>query len=69
MAKELFVTLTNSDNDYLIYPCLGKLELFEFGVNGSLILGVWRGLNKDGTFAAPVEVRRATFSYNGGYYQ
>jgi hypothetical protein len=66
MPKELFVTLTKSDNQYLVHPCEGWLELFETGVSGSLIVGVWRGLLPDGRAGAPVEVRNVEFLYKGG---
>lgn len=66
MTKELFVTLENSDNQYLDYPCTGKLELFETGADGSLILGVFRRLRVDKKgFDCPVEVRNCKFTYTG----
>jgi hypothetical protein len=65
MPNELFVTLNKSSNEYLKYPCQGWLELFEVGVDGSVITGVWRGCNLDGSVAAPVEVRDIEFLYVG----
>lgn len=68
MANELFVTLVTSDNEYLKYPCRGWLELFELGTNGSVIVGVFRGLKTEeghmGTSEAPVEVRNPMFVYD-----
>lgn len=69
MANELFVTLKKSDNRHLIYPCKGWLQLFELGVDGSVISGVWRGLQADGSAACPVEVRRVEFEYAGGQFK
>ena len=68
MANELFVTLTESDNTYLKYPCRGWLELFEIGTDGSIIIGVFRQL-KEGEGVAcnascPVEVRNVKFTFN-----
>ena len=63
--KELFVTLIKSDNQYLNYPCQGKLELFETGGDGSLITGVWRGKISDGKYNCPVVVRNCEFVYSG----
>ena len=65
-TRELFVTLTSSDNRYLSYPCKGWLELFELGSDGSVIIGVWRGRKEDGSVAAPVEVRDVAFQYAAG---
>lgn len=69
MANELFVTLKKGDNKYLNYPCKGWLELFELGVDGSVISGVWRGVQADGSTACPVEVRDFEFEYAGGQFR
>jgi hypothetical protein len=62
--NEIFVTLTNSSNKFLTYPCNGKLELFEIGINGRITLGVWRGVKDDGSLVGgPVEVRNCEFIY------
>ena len=69
MANELFVTLTESDNTYLKYPCRGWLELFELGNDGSIICGVFRGIRDEDESCmalnmAPVEVRNPKFTYS-----
>lgn len=69
MHKELFVTLTKSDNTFLAYPCQGWLELFETGTNGSLMVGVFRRLRTDGSHDAPVTVRNCEFAYTGGRFK
>lgn len=69
MPKELFVTLTKSDNQYIEYPSQGWLELFELGVDGSVIVGVWRGLMPTGCASAPVEVRNVEFQYSCGKWK
>ena len=66
MQKEIFVTLKKGDNKVLTYPCLGWLELFEMGTDGSVTVGVWRGLQPNGSAACPVEVRGIEFEYVGG---
>lgn len=69
MPRELFVTLKKADNKHLRYPCKGWLELFELGSSGSVICGVWRGLQADGSAACPVEVRGVEFEYSGGQFK
>ena len=69
MPKELFVLLKKSDNKHLVYPCKGWLELFELGVDGSVIVGVWRGLQADGSAGCAVEVRLVEFEYAGGQFK
>lgn len=61
--KELYVELLGSSNKFVPTPCFGKLELFEIGTDGSIIIGVWRMKLSNGTFAAPVEVRNVEFNY------
>jgi hypothetical protein len=64
MANEIFVTLTDSENTFLSYPCRGWLELFEIGSNGSIINGVFRQMKEDGTSSGAVHVRNVMFSFN-----
>ena len=61
--KELFVTLKMSRNCGLQYPLKGWLELFEIGTDGSIIKGVFRNLNDDGTAGAPVVTDKPLFEY------
>lgn len=64
MANEIFVTLTDSENSFLSYPCRGWLELFEIGTNGSIINGVFRQMKEDGTCNGAVRVRNVIFTFN-----
>ncbi len=58
------VTLEGSSNPYLKYPCKGVLVAFEQGVDLSIICGVFRQLEKDGSLSAPCEVNSPTFRYD-----
>jgi hypothetical protein len=64
MPNSLFVTLIKSDNKFITYPAKGWIELFEIGVDGSVSVGVWRGLLQNGTISAPVEIRDVEFHYS-----
>lgn len=57
------VLLQGSSNPVLRYPCQGELEITEMGF-GSVIHAVFRRLDSDGTWHAPVVADKPTFKYN-----
>jgi len=61
---QFFVLLESSDNDILQYPCLGLMEVFETGVDGSIITGVFRLYGDGQQVGGPVVVRRPCFTYD-----
>lgn len=71
--NQLQVTLLSSDNTYLTYPCKGMLELFEIGMSGTIITGIFRGFkdeekghnwfDKSKGLNCPVVVKNPTFTY------
>ena len=65
MSNRLMVTLQSSDNPYLKYPCVGEIELFELGSDGSIITGVFRGQAVDTPkkLRCPVVVKNPVFVY------
>ena len=69
MTNELYVTLESSENSFLQYPCVGWLELFEIGRNGSIIKGVFRRdplpeSKEPGFSNCPVVVDHPIFKYD-----
>jgi len=60
----LNVILTGTDNPYLKPPVKGEIELFELGLDGTLIQATFRRLEDNGRLAAPVEVKNPTFTYD-----
>lgn len=65
MPNRLMVTLQSSDNPYLKYPCVGEIELFELGNDGSIITGVFRRQDSDTPHClrCPVVVKNPVFVY------
>lgn len=72
MANELYVTLLNSENKYLTYPCEGLLKILEYGTNGSIIVASFRAKRPiseyngkfQSLFSAPVQCLEPEFQYD-----
>ncbi len=57
------VTLTNSKNTYLQYPCVGLLHVIEMGTHNKIIVAVFHRKEGDGKYGAPVSVDHPQFIY------
>lgn len=59
----LKVTLIDSDNKYLNYPCDGIIQILETGIDESIINAVFMLKDEDGRIKAPVVIKNPLFAY------
>lgn len=63
MNFSLPVTLTSSDNEYMMYPAKGVIKAYEQGADLSITVAVFQSLNPSGTLNPPVVVKNPVFTY------
>lgn len=66
MPHSFRVTLTKSDNEYLTYPCAGRIQIIETFLNGGILAVFQRGTYEGAQFFAdggPVGIKNPVFNY------